>query len=612
MRFFASSLLSAALAAQASLATPLRSRSPYSVKETHIPPHGWEKLNRAAGDRYIQLEIALKQSNFAELERHLYEVSDPEHERYGQHLSADEVNELVKPTKKTSDLVHEWLYENGIEDLHYSAAKDWITIHVPVELAERLLDTEYHNYKHVDGNKVVARTTSWSLPRHLHNHIDAIQPTTSFFRAAANEETYFNAPAEVPESYKKPTDDVIARVCNVTSVTPECFANLYHTKGYKAKAGDKNTVGFNNFLGEVPIRPDAELFLKKYRPEAVESAKSFKAFSINGGPVQDGPLTANQSAEGTSKEANLDVQAIAGISWPVPIVSFSTAGEPPFNPDISTPDNSNEPYLVWVNWLLSQKKIPQVISTSYSDSEQTVPRSYADRVCKQFAQVGARGTTLFFSSGDRGVGGTDKCFSNDGKNSTRFLPGFPPTCPYVTAVGATMNFEPEESAYRAARTVNGTFRDLYASGAGFSNYFERPQWQKKVVDKYVKDLDGAYDGLYGKDGRAYPDLAGQGLYFAYFWNGTEGTISGTSASTPLVAGIFSLVNDALISQGKKPLGWLNPWLYSKGYKGLTDITKGFSYGCNVEGFPVTKGWDPVTGFGTPDFPKLVKLAGAKI
>jgi tripeptidyl-peptidase-1 len=51
-----------------------------------------------------------------------------------------------------------------------------------------------------------------------------------------------------------------------------------------------------------------------------------------------------------------------------------------------------------------------------------------------------------------------------------------------------------------------------------------------------------------------------------------GTISGTSASCPLTSGIFSLVNDALIAAGKPALGFLNPWLYKKGYKGLTDIT----------------------------------------
>ncbi|KAL6703083.1 hypothetical protein ACN47E_010220 [Coniothyrium glycines] len=604
--------LAAAIAAPGVLATPI-ARSPYVVKETHFVPKEWSKLERAHGSKTIQLQIGLKQGRFDELDRHLYQVSDPDHPRYGQHLSADEVDELVAPSSETHDLVHDWLRENGInvENLGYSSAKDWIIVHLPIEAVENLLDTEYHNYRHHDGS-VVARTTSWSLPRHLLDHIDAIQPTTSFFHVTKQEATWVDKAVEVPQSYKTPTNNSIAAVCNVTSVTPECFQTLYKTKWYKTQAADKNSVGFNNFLGEITIRPDTKLFLDKYRPEASSQAYAFKQISIDNGPVQDGPLTYNQSTvEGISREANLDVQAIAGISWKTPITSWSTGGSPPFTPDLETPENTNEPYLVWVNYLLQQRSIPKVISTSYGDSEQTVPKSYAERVCKQFAQVGARGTTLFFSSGDSGLGGTNKCYSNDGKNTYKFLPSFPASCPYVTTVGATMNFEPEESAYRAARNTTAGFRDLYSSGSGFSNYFSRPSYQDKVVPAYVRALGDQYAGLYNSEGRAYPDLAAQGLYFAYFWNLTEGVISGTSASSPLTAGIFSLVNDALIADGKSTLGFLNPWLYKRGYKGLTDIKKGFSYGCNVQGFPVTEGWDPVTGFGTPDFPKLLKAAGAK-
>jgi tripeptidyl-peptidase-1 len=612
MQFTVSALLAAAFAAQAALASPIRSRSPYVVKEEHFVPHGWSKLARSNGNGRINLQIGLKQGNMDALIQQLHEVSDPDHERYGAHLSADEADKLVKPTEETTNLVEEWLAENGITDVERNPAKDWISVvSIPIEFAERLLDTEYHDYKHSDGS-VVARTTRWSLPRHLISHIDTIQPTTSFFRSAPEAATWMNLPAVTPPSYTKPSDAEIAKVCNVSSVTPECFATLYKTKGYEVKSLKKNSIGFTNYLGEIPIRPDTEKFLQKYRPEAVSSAKSFKQISIANGPVQDGPLTANQSASGISSEANLDVQAISGISWNTPIVSWSTGGSPPFTPDVSEPTNTNEPYLVWVNYLLSQKSFPPVISTSYGDSEQTVPRSYAERVCKQFAIVGVRGTTLFFSSGDRGVGNTDTCYSNDGKNTTVFQPSFPASCPYVTTVGATMNFEPEEAAYRAPGNYSGVTKGLYASGSGFSNYFPRPAYQEAAVSKYVKDLGDKYKGLYNPKGRSYPDLSAQGLYFAYFWNGTEGVISGTSASSPLTAGIFTLVNDALIACGKPTLGFLNPWLYKKGFKGLNDVKKGSSHGCNGDGFPVTEGWDPVTGFGTPNFPKLVKLAGGEI
>ena len=122
-------------------------------------------------------------------------------------------------------------------------------------------------------------------------------------------------------------------------------------------------------------------------------------------------------------------------------------------------------------------------------------------------------------------------------------------------------------------------------------------------------------------------MSAQGLYFAFVWNQTFSSISGTSASCPLTASVISLINDALIASGKSPLGFLNPWLYSKGYKGFTDVTSGNTSSCGTSGFPVTKGWDPITGFGTPvsriieedrvkiqdannlqNFPELVKLA----
>ncbi|KAI0097068.1 tripeptidyl-peptidase 1 precursor [Daldinia grandis] len=602
---------SAILAAQVSLANPVGSRTPYRVKDTHHVPRDWKRVRRAPADHVIDLQIGVKQSNFPELERHLYEVSDPDHPRYGQHLSADEVKELVKPADETLNLVHEWLADNGVTPSGYSSAKDWITVSLPVKAIERLLDTEYHVYEHKDGG-VVARAPKWSLPLHLHDKIDTIQPTNSFFRARAEKFDHIEAPVYLDPQYTPPTNENISAVCNVSSVTPECFQALYSTKGYKTRACGKNKIGFNNFLGEHPIRSDGELFLAKYRPEAVSSAKDFPQITIADGPG-DYALTPEEIESGTSKEANLDLQAIAGINWKTPIISYSTGGSPPFIPSVSTPDNTNEPYLVWVNYLLDQKSFPQVITTSYADDEQTVPESYARRVCQQFAQVGARGTSLLFSSGDSGVGSYGKCISNDGKNTTRFLAEFPPSCPYVTAVGATKNFEPEVVAYRPAFVgPDGVAHGNYTSGGGFSNYFDVPAYQAKQATNYVKNLKGLYDGLYNKKGRGYPDISAQGLYFAYFWNGTEGTISGTSASCPLTGGIISLVNDALISSGKRPLGFLNPWLYSKGYKGLTDIVSGSAVGCGVDGFPAVEGWDPVTGLGTPIFPELVALAGGKL
>lgn len=103
------------------------------------------------------------------------------------------------------------------------------------------------------------------------------------------------------------------------------------------------------------------------------------------------------------------------------------------------------------------------------------------------------------------------------------------------------------------------------------------------------------------------------------------TSGGTSAAAPVFASIVALLNDARFRHGRPSLGFLNPWLYTIGFKGLTDITAGGSVGCTgingQTGQPVpgasiipyaswnaTTGWDPVTGLGVPNFQKLLSLA----
>ncbi|KAG5721923.1 hypothetical protein E4T56_gene14935, partial [Termitomyces sp. T112] len=122
----------------------------------------------------------------------------------------------------------------------------------------------------------------------------------------------------------------------------------------------------------------------------------------------------------------------------------------------------SRPYTDWLEFVLNRTDTPLVISTSYGDDEQSVPKSFAIRACRCFAQLGLRGISLLFSSGDGGVGDNDpdpstqQCFSNDGKNETKFIPSFPASCPYVTTVGGTTNI-PEVAVSR------------FFSGGGFSN-----------------------------------------------------------------------------------------------------------------------------------------------
>jgi tripeptidyl-peptidase-1 len=527
-------------------------------------------------------------------------VSDPDHDRYGQHLSVAEVNDLVKPSDDALDLVNDWLEDNGVHNsqLKYSPAKDWIKVSLPIKAVEALLDTEYSVFGHEDGGYLV-RTPQWSLPQHLHQHINVIQPTNSFFRPRKqgttlktiddiSENNWTPLPPPSPKNWTPGGDP--STVCNTSLVTPLCLRTLYGTIDYKPVAADKNKVGLNDFLAESNNRSDTKLFLEQYRPEAASAADEFKVVIIADGNDEQTQETPEELTAGKDLEGNLDSETILGISYPTPLTAYTTGGSPPFTPDLTTPTNNNEPYLTWLNYVLTDPDVPQVISTSYADDEQTVPYSYAKSVCDGFAQLGARGVSLFFGSGDSGVGQTGNCLTNDGKNTSTFLAMFPTSCPYITSVGGT-KFIPEVVATDA--------RNGYVSGGGFSRYFPRPDYQDSVVPDYVKSLGAQFSGLYNTTGRGYPDIAAQSYHFITVWNGTIHPLDGTSAATPTAAAVIALVNDALIAAGKSPLGFLNPWLYKKGYKAFKDVASGSAVGCNTTGFPAQKGWDAVTGFGTP-------------
>lgn len=519
-------------------------------------------------------------------------VSDPDHLRYGQHLSEVDVKKLVQPADHSLALVHEWLADHGIEtgDLSYSAAKDWIKVSLPVDRIESLLDTKYSVYRHEDGTETV-RTSEWSLPVHLHEHIDTIQPTNSFFRTAPKAVTLevnkFGGSYSKDVTYHQ--DPNVTAICTPRGVTPLCMRTLYETIDYIPQSAGKNKMALANYLGETNNRSDTSLFLKKFRPEAQEAAYSFKFDVINNGSTSQAVVKTRIDIEG-----DLDVETMLGVGWPTPLTAYAVGGSPPIIYSTGTTTNTNEPYLDWLQHVLAQSDdtLPQVVSTSYDDEEQTVPPSYAKRVCEDLAQLGARGVSVFYASGDSGVGTSGDCVTNNGTGAKRFTPEFPSTCPYVTSVGATMDFNPEVVAYHSSG---------FASGGGFSDLFPRPAYQDKAVKAYLKTLGNRDSAYFNASGRAYPDIAGQGSYFATVWNGTDTLVSGTSASTPLIAAIIALVNDALIAGGKPTLGFLNPWLYKKGYRAFTDITSGSAVGCSEigdgKGFPAVEGWDPVTGFG---------------
>lgn len=332
-------LLLVAVSLETAIGSPLGPEKTSRVKETHPVPRGWRRTARANAAHNVNLQIGLKQGNFNELERSLYEgtcqscciwrslplkvlaVSTPSHPRYGQHLSSAEVHELVKPSDDALTAVQDWLATHGVspDRVHYSKARDWIKLSLPIATIERMLDTEYHLYVHEDGDRLL-RTPHWSLPQDLHKHISTIQPTNSFFRPQRRSKlplTHETFPIEnVIKQASAAANSSVAAVCNSTLfVTPDCLRTLYGTINYTVQAAGKNFMALNDFLGEINIRTDAEKYLEAYRPDAEAAAQQFSQISINGGTVMQN-YSAIDLEDGTGIEGNLDAQTMMGIAWP--------------------------------------------------------------------------------------------------------------------------------------------------------------------------------------------------------------------------------------------------------------------------------------------------------
>ncbi|EIW76473.1 subtilisin-like protein [Coniophora puteana RWD-64-598 SS2] len=588
------SLVLAATAAPRPGPKPFKGCDHKVFESIESPPAGWAKHTAAPHHELIQLQIALSQPRFGELEDHLLQISDPSHARYGMHLSKEEVHELMAPHPDSHDLLVEWLVSHGLDEsaILRSSANDMVTVSVPVNVAEAMFDTELHVYKHAETGEGVIRTTSYSLPEILHDHIELVHPLTMYtsmkplrskvhYADGAIQDIVMTLASNNFGPRSESASSAIDPSCNY-QITPSCLRQMYNIGNYTPSATNGNAIGVTAFINNFANFDDFHKFLELQVPAAAGGGANFSVVSISGGM--------NNQTNGTAgSEADLDVEYAYGLTYPTPGTFYPIAGAPTAN--------WVTPFLDFVDYALNQTDVPQVISTSYGQDENTIPQSYANRFCKGVAALGARGVSMISGSGDFGVAGLGAEFGNDTQPGP-FLMLFPASCPYMTAVGATQGIEEVAANF----TQFGGY-----TGGGFSNYFPRPSYQDAAVQPYLEYLGDQYEGLYNKSGRGFPDVAAQGVNYLIVNNTIVSNISGTSAATPTFASIVSMLNDARIEANMSTLGFLNPFLYSQGLSALQDITKGNNPGRGTPGFNATKGWDPLTGLGTPDFGKLKDL-----
>jgi tripeptidyl-peptidase-1 len=329
------------------------------------------------------------------------------------------------------------------------------------------------------------------------------------------------------------------------------------------------------------VHPKNTMAVAEFQGQFFEERDLRMFSSACGTPVDVAAVVgANKSSAGV--EAELDIQYIKSVAPGIPLTVIYDAS---FS------------LLAWANQLVSLDAPPLVASVSYGNDEaQQVSVAYMRAANLAFMKAGAMGISLLFASGDQGVCGREGC----GLIFKSFKPDFPAASPYVTAVGGT-DF--------AQRSVVGPEKAWANSGGGFSNTFGIPAYQEQAVARYKRTATLPPKHLYNNTGRGYPDvsaLGGQLNPYCVVTRGSFAGVAGTSASSPVVAGVFARLNGLRLAAAKPPMGFLNPFIY-RNPSGFQDVTLGTNDEGHAHGFDAVAGWDPATGVGTPDYEALSQL-----
>ena len=235
---------------------------------------------------------------------------------------------------------------------------------------------------------------------------------------------------------------------------------------------------------------------------------------------------------------------------------------------------------------------PSVISISWALGDEEFWTGQARNMFDQILRdAAALGITVCCASGDSGsTTGNEK--NPDGRPHLYF----PVAEPYILACGGTQFM----SRYRERTWRVGSDA---ATGGGVSTIYDRPSYQSTAhIPKSPK----------GTIGRGVPDVAGYAMgYRVTNVGGTWGFEGGTSAVSPLWAGLIALINQRLESLGKPRAGFINPLLYQRAPSSgvLHDIVQGDNDTEHLGRYKAHKGWDACTGLGTPDGTKLMEALG---
>ncbi|HLY17820.1 MAG TPA: protease pro-enzyme activation domain-containing protein [Bryobacteraceae bacterium] len=532
---------------------------------------------------YVTLVLQPSPAQQADLDQLLAQQQDPASPNYHSWLTPEQFADRFGASQADIDKIVAWLGQQQLTVKSVARGRNAIHFGGAARRIEAAFATEMHQY--LSGGELhVANATNPSIPAALQGVVGTIHGLHDFrMRSMRKRSAHPHYNAFDGEHQLGPGD-----IATIYDITP-----LYN----------KNINGSGQKL---VVAGDVEIQLAD-----IQQYRSFFGLPANNPQLMLVPGTTNpgtcnvNDASCDLDEADLDLELSGAVARNATILFVYTG------------DVMNA-----VQYAIEQNLAP-VISLSYGSCEHETPRADANTFESWAAQASAQGITWFAASGDDGAA---DCFDPtlkvpDGTQSV----DLPAAVPQVTGIGGTEFNEGSGSYWNARNSATNSSALSYipetswndsladgtpaASGGGASVYFTKPSWQTGTG----VPNDGARD-VPDVSLAASPDHDG----YQTVSGGVTSVIGGTSVGPPQFAGIATLLNQYLVSNGIQSsagLGNMNPGLYAlASVTGVFhDITTGTNIvtPCNAPttcvpiGYHAGVGYDLVTGLGTVDVYNLV-------
>ncbi|GHO62770.1 serine protease [Ktedonobacter sp. SOSP1-52] len=553
-------------------------------------------------------------------------VSDPHNPSYGQYLTPAQFRQQFAPSQAQVNAVRSWLRNQGFNVVYAPTNNRYVSAEGTVAQAEAAFSANFGMYN-VQGLTLRSPSSTISIPGsiadvvtgvlglddsaqfvHTNHAVDGNAPPPPAFVSAQPCSTYWNEKQAVGFTNPYGTGPLPYAPCGYT---PDQVKGAYGISGYD---GSGQTVAIIDAFAAPTILQDVNQWSTNRGLPTMKSGQFSQV--VAPGTYHHPEAGLKQDPQGWYGEETLDVEAVHGMA---PAANIVYVGAPNSFQDLDAALNE-----------VVDRKLASIVTNSYGFDSELLPAGYIKPFEDTILQGVAEGIGIYFSSGDN----SDESLI-EGYRTT----DWPASSPYVTAVGGTSLAVGANNNYlfetgwgsTTASWTGSTWSPtppgdwIYGSGGGVSTLFSEPSYQQGVVSSSVFHTQG-------RTGRAIPDIAAIGDPNTGYLVGETQTfpdgsvkyaeyrIGGTSLSSPIMAGIMALADQA----AGHPHGFANPLLYSlagtasftdivspvspvavvrANYVNSVDASAGTAYALRTMNqtlsLQTTPSYDDITGLGTP-------------